>query len=209
MVMAMRLALAVSALVLGGPSWLYGQTEEPVKWAFSAAGYVYFVPDDSNYVQPTFTADHAGLHFEARYNYEDRETGSVWTGYNMSGGDTVAWAFTPMFGGVFGQTAGLAPGYRGSLGWWKLEFASEGEYVFDVKDSTASFLYNWSELTVAPADWWRVGLVTQRTRAYAATRDLQRGLVLGFGHRRVNAAIYVLNPDDSRPVVTVATTIEF
>ena len=36
-----------------------------------------------------------------------------------------------MIGGVFGDTTGVAPGYKGSLSWWKLELYSEGEYVFD------------------------------------------------------------------------------
>ena len=36
-----------------------------------------------------------------------------------------------MLGGVFGETTGVAPGYKGSLSWWKLELYSEGEYVFD------------------------------------------------------------------------------
>jgi len=106
--MAMRLALAVGAIVLGGAPCASGQAvapaqaAEPVEWSFSAATYVYFVPDDSNYAQPTFTADRGRLHLEARYNYEDLETGSVWAGYNFSGGEKVAWEFTPMFGGVFG-----------------------------------------------------------------------------------------------------------
>jgi hypothetical protein len=191
------------------PGGCAAQAEEPVQWSFSAAAYVYFVPDDSNYVQPTFTADRGWLHLEARYNYEDHETGSVWAGYNFTGGETVAWEFTPMFGGVFGNSSGVAPGYKGSLSWWKLEFASEGEYVFDAEDSSESFFYNWSELTVAPVEWWRIGLVTQRTRVYATERDIQRGLVVGFGHKSVDAALYVFNPDDSKPVVTFAVTVGF
>jgi len=213
--MAMRLASAMFAIALGGAPCAFGQeaapaqAEEPVQWSFSAAAYVYFVPDDSNYVQPTFTADRGWLHLEARYNYEDHETGSVWAGYNFTGGETVAWEFTPMFGGVFGNSSGVAPGYKGSLSWWKLEFASEGEYVFDAEDSSESFFYNWSELTVAPVEWWRIGLVTQRTRVYATERDIQRGLVVGFGHKSVDAALYVFNPDDSKPVVTFAVTVGF
>jgi hypothetical protein len=212
--MAMRLALAACAIVLGGATCAPGQPApaqavEPVEWSLAAATYVYFVPDDSNYAQPTFTADRGALHLEARYNYEDRETGSVWAGYNFSGGEKVAWEFTPMFGGVFGTTAGVAPAYKGSLSWWNLEFASEGEYVIDIDDSSASFFYNWSELTIAPAGWWRIGLVTQRTRVYATDRDIQRGLVVGFGHKSVDAAVYVFNPDDSKPVVTVAVTVGF
>ena len=149
-------------------------------WSFSASVYTYIVPDDRDYVQPTFTADRGWLHLEARYNYEALETGSAWVGYNFSGGEKLAWEFTPMLGGVFGDTTGIAPGYKGSLSWWKLELYSEGEYVFDTGDSSDSFFYNWSELTLAPVDWFRFGLVTQRTRVYQTDRDIQRGLLVGF-----------------------------
>lgn len=170
--------------------------ETEKKWSFSASLYTYFVPDDREYVQPTFTADRAWLHLEARYNYEDLETGSAWVGYNFSGGDKLAWEFTPMLGGVFGNTTGIAPGYKGSLGWWKLELYSEGEYVFDTDDTSDSFFYNWSELTLAPVDWFRFGLVTQRTRVYETDRDIQRGLLVGFSFKRVDLTAYVFNPDD-------------
>ena len=143
--------------------------EEPEneRWSFSASAYTYFVPDDRDYVQPTFTADRGWLHLEARYNYEAPDTGSAWVGYNFNGGEKLAWEFTPMLGGVFGETTGIAPGYKGSLSWWKLELYSEGEYVFDTGHSSDSFFYNWSELTLAPVDWFRFGLVTQRTRLIA------------------------------------------
>ena len=78
-------------------------------------------------MQPTFTADRDWLHLEARYNYEALDTGSAWVGYNFSGGETVTWELTPMLGAVFGATDGIAPGYKGSLGWKKLELYSEGE----------------------------------------------------------------------------------
>lgn len=52
---------------------------------------------------------------------EGRSTGSVWLGYNFSVGQTVSLEFTPMIGGVFGNTSGLAPGYRASLGWRRIE----------------------------------------------------------------------------------------
>ena len=99
-------------------------------WAFSASAYTYVVPDDPAYVQPTVTADRGWLHLEARYNYEALETGSVWVGYNFSGGQKLAWEVTPIVGGVFGDTTGIAPGYKGSLRWLKLELYSEGESVF-------------------------------------------------------------------------------
>ena len=177
-------------------------------WSFSASAYTYFVPDDSNYVQPTFTADRGWLHLEARYNYEALKTGSAWVGYNFSGGETLTWEFTPMIGGVFGDTTGITPGYKGSLGWRKLELYSEGEYVYDTGSSSDSFFYNWSELTLAPVEWFRFGMVTQRTRVYQTDRDIQRGLLAGVSFKRVNLTGYVLNPDDE-PTFVLAVGLTF
>ena len=187
-------------------------TEEDIatpSWTFSASVYTYIPPNDSAYAQPTVTADRGWLHLEARYNYEALETGSTWIGYNFAGGEQMAWELTPMLGGVFGDTTGIAPGYKGSLSWWKLELYSEGEYVFDTSDSSESFFYNWSELTIAPCDWLRLGLVTQRTKVYESDRDIQRGVLVGFSFKRLDVTTYVFNPDESDPTVVVAVGIGF
>lgn len=182
---------------------------DAAKWSFSASAYVYLVPDSREYVQPTLTADRNWLHLEARYNYENLETGSAWAGYNFGGGEKLAWELTPMLGGVFGDTTGIAPGYKGSLSWWKLELYSEGEYVFDTRDASESFFYNWSELTLAPVEWFRFGMVTQRTRAYQTDRDIQRGLLVGLSYRKVSVTTYVFNPDESRPTIVLAAGLCF
>ena len=183
--------------------------EDEPAWEFSVAGYTYFVPDDSEYVQPTFTADRDWLHLEARYNYEALDTGSAWIGYNFSGGETVTWEFTPMLGAVFGATDGIAPGYKGTLGWKKLEIYSEGEYVFDSGDSSDSFFYNWSEVTLAPVESFRFGLVTQKTRVYQTDREIQRGLLAGFSFKQLDVTGYVFNPDDEKPTFVLAFAVTF
>jgi len=185
--------------------------EEPAgrAWAFSASAYTYLVPDSREYVQPTLTADRGWLHLEARYNYEGLDTGSAWVGYNFSVGEKLSLEFTPMLGGVFGDTTGVAPGYKYTLSWWKLELYSEGEYVFDTGNSSDSFFYTWSELSVSPVDWFRFGMVTQRTRAYQTDRDIQRGFLLGFSYKRVDFTTYVFNPDASQPTVVLAVGMSF
>jgi len=65
-------------------------------WSSSASVYTYIVPDDRDYVQPTVTFDRDWLHLQARYNYENLEAGSAWAGYNFSGGERLAWEFTPV-----------------------------------------------------------------------------------------------------------------
>ena len=132
-------------------------------WSFSASAFAYLLPDERDYGQPTLTADRNWLHLEARYQYEGLRTGSAWVGYNFSFGDEVVLELTPMLGGVFGDTSGIAPGYKISLSWRKLDLSSESEYVFDMDNSSDSFFYTWSELGWAPADWCRLGLVVQRT----------------------------------------------
>ena len=146
---------------------------------------------------------------EARFNYEARDTASVWAGVNFSGGESVEWEFTPMLGGVFGVADGVAPGYKGWIGWRALEFYSEGEAMIDLGAASDSFFYNWSEVTLAPVPWFKFGLVTQRTRAYESDREIQRGLILRGVYRNLEVTTYVLNPDDSKPIVVLAFGISF
>ncbi len=55
-------------------------------WAFNLTTDGYIIPTETSYANPTFTADRHWLHLEARYNYENLRTGSLWAGYNFSVG---------------------------------------------------------------------------------------------------------------------------
>jgi hypothetical protein len=170
----------------------------------------YIVPDDREYVQPTFTADRDWLHLEARYNYENLDTASVWVGYNASIGEheQLTLDFTALIGGVAGRTQGVAPGYEFTLAWRGLELYSEAEYVFDTDDSSESFFYTWSELTYSPVDWLRAGVVIQRTKTYDTDFDIQRGFVVGVTFKQMDLAVYVLNPDDD-PIIVLGVGFDF
>ena len=177
-------------------------------WSVSAMVYGYIVPHDSDYAQPTVTADRSGLHLEARYNYENRKTGSAWVGYNLAFGEELTLELTPMLGGVFGDLNGVAPGYKASLRWRKFTLYSEGEYVIDTGNSDDSFFYTWSELTYAPVEAFRFGLVMQRTKAYHTQFDIQRGLLAGFSAKMLELTTYVFNFDGD-PAVVLAAAITF
>lgn len=179
------------------------------RWAFSLAAYAYVVPDAPDYLQPTLTADRGRLHLEARYNYEDLDTASAWVGYTFSGGDTLTFEVTPMLGGVFGNTAGIAPGFELTLGYRRLELYSEGEYVFDTSDSSGSFFYSWSELTFAPVDWLRFGLVGQRTRVYQTDRDIQHGLLVGISLEHVDLTFHAFNPGGEDQTLVFAARVSW
>jgi hypothetical protein len=206
--LAIAMALTAIDALAHAKTAFAGEPSEKT-WAFSASAYAYFVPDSRNYVQPTVAADRRWLHLEARYNYEGMDTGSAWVGYNFHVGEKLSLDFTPMVGGVFGRTTGIAPGYRGTLSWWKLELYSEGEYVFDTGDRSASFFYSWSELSLSPLEWFRFGLAAQRTRVYKSDRDVQPGFLVGVSCKGVDLTAYVFNPDDDEPTVVVAAGVMY
>ena len=197
-------ATAVSTALLSGPA-----RGEERQWDFSAAALAYFVPDEDAFVSPVAKADHGGLHLEARYNYEDRGTASVWVGWNFSVGETLSFAATPMLGGVFGDTSGIAPGFEISLGYGRFELYSEGEYLFEASGPEESFFYSWSEATFSPLEGLRLGLIGQRTRAYQTSLDLQRGLLAGYSDDRLNFTAYVLNLGWDSPTVVLSVGVTF
>jgi hypothetical protein len=183
------------------------------EWAFYASAFAYFVPDDQNYVSPIITADYGWLHLEARYNYEDLETGSLFLGWNFSVGDKLWLEATPLLGGVFrkgtGFIAGIAPGYKFTLGFQRFELYSEGEYVFGLEEASEDFFYSWSELSYSLVDWARVGLVGQRSKVYQTELDLQRGLLAGFAYRKVDFTVFLFNLGWTSPTVVVSAGFSF
>ena len=189
------------------PTTLEGEPEPATeeKWTFALPVYAYVVPDDGDYLQPTLIANKGDLHLEARYNYEDRNTASLWIGWNYKGGNEWAWRITPMLGYAFGDSEGIAPGYRGAVDWKRFEFYSEGEYLVGTDSDTDNFFYSWTELTWSPVDAFRVGLVSQHTHAYNSDRDIQRGFLFGLSLKRVQVTATVLNPDQDSIVIVGAS----
>ena len=111
-----------------------GTAAEERRWALRLSAYGYIVPDERFYIVPVAAFDYRWLHLEARYNYEAKEAGSVWVGYNLEWGDKLTFSLTPMLGGVFGRLNGLGAGAEWTLAWWLLELYSELEVVLDLGD---------------------------------------------------------------------------
>jgi hypothetical protein len=177
-------------------------------WEFGLSGALYALPDEGDFVQPTFRADHGRFHFETRYNYEDRSSTSFFVGASFELGDEVKLALTPMIGGVAGRTDGIIPGLEADFTGGPFEAYAEAEYVLDLDDSASKYFYMWSELSLWATEWLRAGVVTQRTRVYQTDRDIQRGLLVGIALKRLDGTVYFFNPgaDDSFTVVSLGVS---
>jgi hypothetical protein len=166
-------------------------------WAYSASAMYYSFRNQDDFMLAVATAEKGQLHVEARVNYEAIDSGSLFVGWKLSGGNKLTWELTPILGAVFGQKEGIAPGFEASLAYGIVDFYTESEYVRDTEVKEDSFTYSWNELGFTPLEWLRVGIVGQRTMVYQSERDIQRGLFAQLMYRKATLGLYIFNPDDS------------
>ncbi len=147
------------------PAWEWGPS---VLW--------YVLRDERDYLQPTLTVDRGSLHLGARYDYEARNAGSAWIGWNLS--------FT--------------------LEWGPLALWSQSAYVFDLADSSQGFFYDWTEFSVTGPEWLRVGVVLQRPRAFQASTEVQGGPLIGVSFWQLSATAYLFAPGQQDQFLVLA-----
>jgi hypothetical protein len=157
-------------------------------WEFSGNVYYSDPPGSEDRLTTIVYADRGPLHLEARYNYEDLETGSLFAGWTFALADDsegeLGFDLTPMLGVVAGETDGIAPALEADLGWRRLSWYAEMEYLFDTDDRDDDFFYSWSTLLYDLTDWMSAGVVTERSKLVDTDYSLQHGLALEFTRER-------------------------
>lgn len=180
-----------------GTASLRAQEGGTPSWQFSTAVSAYVFPSDETFFLPVVYADRDWLHLEARYNYEARESGSLFFGrkFTWESGQLEG-EFTPIVGLVLGDVDGVAPGLELDLLVDPVEFYTEGEFMMDFGEGGSSFWYFWSELSVWPVEWLNAGLVSQRTRAVSSQVDIQKGFLAGCSIGDFGLTFYMFNPQE-------------
>jgi hypothetical protein len=172
-------------------------------WELSGSLLYSDPPGSEDRLTPILYGDRGPLHLELRYNYEDLETAALFAGWTFDVQGEIEGGVTPMLGGVAGDTDGIAPGLEFDLGWRRLAWYTEAEYLFDFEDRDDDFFYAWSTLTYGITDWLSAGLVTERSKLVDTDYSVQRGLALEFTAERLDFSLYAFNlgSDDSYAVV--------
>jgi hypothetical protein len=178
-------------------------------WSFEADAYYYILPGEKNTTTLLGYADHKSLHLEARYNYEDEKTASLFGGYMFETGRKLKLSVTPMIGFVIGNTDGIAPGLELSLTWKKLDFYSESEYVIDFDGQENNFFYTWTELAISPFRNFRTGISGNRTRLFQSELEIQKGIFAEYSFWKLTAGAHYFNPFSNDYFVIVTLGIEF
>ncbi len=198
-------ALMLLAPVAQDPTPVDARLAEPEAWEFAANLFWSDPPGSGDRTTPIVYADRGALHLELRYNYEDLDTVALFAGWTFECGDELALGLTPMLGAVAGDTDGIAPALELELGWRRLAWYAESEYLFDLDDRDDDFFYSWSTLTWGLTDWMSAGLVVERTKLVDTDLSVQRGLALELARARLGVSLYAYNlgSDDSYAVVAL------
>ena len=166
-------------------------------------------PDGDGYLSGILAADKGQLHVEARWAYEDRDTASFFGGWTIPFEGDVHGSVRPMLGFAFGDSDGVIPAVSLDVGWNKLRFTSDAEYLIATSSDTQDFIYSWNELTWAFSDRFAVGLVAERTNVFDQALTIDRGLLLSAGVGPTRVTIYWFNPDLDNPYVSIAVGASF
>lgn len=178
-------------------------------WSFAASALHYILPVEKDFTIFIGSADYKALHLEARYNYEDLNTVSVFGGYRFETGYSFILGVTPMAGFVFGNTDGVIPGLELDMTWRKLDFYAESEYVIDFAGSENNYFYTWSELAITPLKHIRTGISANRTRLYQTELDLQRGVFVQYSFWELTTGVHYFNPLSSNDFFIATLDYEF
>jgi hypothetical protein len=196
----LALLLFASALAAQDPPPI--AAEEPA-WELSGNVLYSDPPGSEDRLTPIVYADRGPLHLELRYNYEDLETVSFFAGWTFEVEDALSAGIRPLLGAAAGETNGIIPGLEADVGWRRIAWYTEAEYLFDLEDGDDDFFYSWSTLTYGLTDWLSAGVVTERSKLVDTDYSFQRGLALEFSLRNLGFSLYAYNlgTDDSYAVV--------
>lgn len=178
-------------------------------WDLAVTAYPTMVRGGENYTSAVVTANRGPLHLEGRVNYESIGARSAFVGWTFSGADEISWEITPMAGGAWGTTKAFMPGLVATLAWRRFDFYTEIEYVHDRNDGSSSYIYSWNEFGFRPVEWFRLGLVAQRTRVYGGDRDVHPGPFAQVTWRHVTIGGYWFNPGSADQVTVVSIGAAF
>lgn len=202
-----------AVILICSPVFTYTQSlndSAQKNWSGSVEGYYYLIPGEK--LPPTITgfADYKSLHLEARFNYEDINSLSVFAGWNFEKRygklDITA---TPITGLVIGRTNGILPGIEFSASYSIFNFYSENEYMLDFKGKDNYFFYSWTELNAQFSKNIAAGVLAQSLRWYKTKFDIQRGIYAEYNLGSFTFNVYYFNPFTSFNFTIAAASFTF
>lgn len=148
----------------------------------------------STVVPRVWYQDNKGWYGEARLNYEEEQTVSLYGGKIFSRRDVVSFSFMPVAGLVWGQLKGGSLGANLTFDYRCFSFSSASQYTFSQQDPRSDFFFAWSELGAQVTESIYTGLALQQTRNFGEAVHWDPGLEIGFLIRGWTFPVYIFDP---------------
>ena len=179
------------------------------KWDVSAAAYYYFIQGEEMHPTIIGCADYKSLHLEARYNYEDINTASIFAGWTFGKDGKFSYSVTPMAGIAAGNSNGVLPGLECSATYSIINFYTENEYMLDFKGKENNFFYSWTQLSANTFKNMQAGVLTESLRWFKTKFDVQRGIYAEYSPGNFTFDIYGFNLFTSSHFFMASVTYQF
>jgi hypothetical protein len=147
---------------------------------------------------------------EARYNYEDIETFSLYLGKSFSGEKNLGYTLTPIVGASIGRFRGVSMGLNMDVEYGKFFFSAQSQYSLatDKGKGSDDFFYSWSEAGFQPVEWFYAGASFQQT--YMANEKLlDPGALIGFSFGRYSIPLYGFNLLNEQRYFIIGLTVSW
>jgi hypothetical protein len=130
---------------------------------------------------------------EARYNYDDDRTFSLYGGKTFSKSGTWSYSATPLVGGMVGLMNGGSLGLNLDVDRGKFFLSSQSQYSFSFRDEMNKYFFTWSEIGFKPYKWCYTGVALQQTSMYREAGQWETGYMLGFSAKNWTIPFYVFS----------------
>lgn len=198
----MRSRLVILACVIAGQ--LHAQSK------LTLGQYSYIRGREPLYVSPVLQYQSSGSWYaEARYNYEDLHTYSLYGGYTFSKEKALSWSFTPMAGIVQGRLRGGSAGLNAELGYKKFYLSTQSQYFVSSRDRGENFFFSWSEAGYKVSRWLYAGISLQHTKPYRADAIIEPGFFACFSAGAWSVPVYCFLPSNEPRFFVAGITREW
>ena len=130
---------------------------------------------------------------EARYNYDELNTFSLYAGRTFSGDRKLAYAITPKIGGMAGKSRGGSLALNTEFDYLGFNFSSQAQYSVNADNRMNNFFFSWSELSYQPLDWLYAGFSLQNTQVFRTATLTEPGFLIGLSYKQWNFPFYSFN----------------
>ena len=148
------------------------------------------------------------IYTEIRYNYEEKQTLSLFGGRTFSGGRNLLFSFTPMAGLSSGRFSGVSLATRAEAEWNNIYASMETQYSMATNKNRTNFFFNWSELEYYVMKNLFAGLTVQYTRQQGIN-ELQPGFAAGLEFKNMSIPVYIFNPFRNSSYLVVGLNYEY